>query len=60
MSLFSTSNEAAKSDVRSDRAIRALKDWIRRVLLKKTATPYECYWRDRALRAEAELRKLLG
>lgn len=39
------------------RPIRALKDWIRRVLLKKTATPYECYWRDRALRAEAELRK---
>ena len=37
---------------------RKLKDWIRRWLLQKTATPYECYWRDRALRAEAQLRNL--
>lgn len=32
--------------------MRAFKDWIRRWLLRKTATPYECYWRDRAFRAE--------
>lgn len=35
--------------------MRALKDWIRRVLLKKIAAPDECYWRDRALKAEAML-----
>lgn len=35
--------------------MRSIKDWIRRWLLRKTATPYECYWRDRAFRAEREL-----
>jgi hypothetical protein len=33
-----------------------LKVWIRSKLLRVTEPPYQCYWRDRALRAEAELR----
>lgn len=39
---------------------RAVADWIRAVLLRKTATPYECYWRDRAYAAESEARWLRG
>lgn len=34
---------------------RAVADWIRAVILRKTATPYECYWRDRAFAAEQSL-----
>lgn len=29
-------------------------------LLRMAGTPYECYWRDRAFRAEDALRKLLN
>lgn len=36
----------------------AIKSWIRRRLLRFLDTPYECYWRDRAFRAEAELRRV--
>lgn len=34
---------------------------IRRLLLyllRKTERPYDCYWRDRAFKAEAALKKL--
>lgn len=34
---------------------RSFYDWIRKWILRKTATPYECYWRDRAFKAEAEV-----
>lgn len=37
---------------------RAVADWIRARLLRITATPYECYWRDRAFAAEAEVAQL--
>lgn len=37
---------------------RSFYDWIRKWILRKTATPYECYWRDRAFRAEKALGNL--
>lgn len=40
------------------RAWRSLADWIRAFVLRKTDTPYECYWRDRAFKAEFNAKAL--
>lgn len=40
------------------RVWRAVADWIRAVILRKTATPFECYWRDRAFAAEKRVAQL--
>lgn len=36
-----------------------MREWLRSLLLRalrKTRPPYECYWRDRTLKAEAQMR----
>jgi hypothetical protein len=41
-----------REDTKAAKIWRRLADALRGWLLKKTATPYECYWRDRAFSAE--------